>query len=948
MKPFNADKGLRKLKTKKNINNYIKYGTLVVALLLFVATVIYLTRATYTSRHDFELINAKVGEFTLNIDINLHTDGGEINSYVVHGRRKTPIGTLPEPVKLGYVFTGWYSSPNFADGTGVNEQTIVHYGLTDLYAKYAPSTYELEIDPNGGEIKNGNVSEQVEYKGTKVLPEVERTGYNFDGWDVIKGDDTTISESINEESGKTIYTVTMGYRNSIVRANWSINSYTLTFDKNNGTPNQTMTVEYNSTVPIMDPSKTGYTFTGWTNIEKLVGGRMPAEDVVLTANYTVNNYKWLVNHNIMNGDGTGYDFVEAETGDGAYGTKFKGTLKNYPGFKNPPQREGVIAEDVKPGEAGDPIHNVLNYDYVREANNLTISPNGGIYNGSIDPTIINNVYFEQIVELDSVTREGYDFREWTITGTNASVEGSTVTMGSDSATVKAQWDAKCYTVTYNVNGGNTLETNSRTVCYDDSYGQETELPTPQRTGYSFDGWYTDVSGGTQITNATKVQLSDNQTIYAHWTANIYSVSYNVCGGNALSPATKSVRYDSNYGKDINGNTEALATPSATGYTFTGWYLGTSCNDGVRVYDSTPVSTASNHTLYAHWMLNSFTVYFDQQSGSGGSTSVTAIYGNAMPSATAPSRPGYSFGGYYTGTGGTGTQYYNSLMGSVRNYDIASNTTLYAKWTVNSYTVTLNKQCGSDVNGGSAVATYGNAMPAVGVPYCNDIKEFLGYFTEPGAQGTQYYTSTMASARAYDLTSSTTLYAGWREQVVLMDSNCPNPNSGNNMAYKWILATYGAPMPKTDRYYGNEILPLHTCTGYKFSGYKGTSAMGERVYYDANMNSVRNWDIGTEPHTSSNAYTLYPIWEPGTYQVTLDANGGTTKISTISVTYGSAMPAISSKTTRDGYKFLGYYDQKTSGTSGSCSGTQYYTSSMESSRTWNKEDATLFACWKKST
>ena len=78
----------------------------------------------------------------------------------------------------------------------------------------------------------------------------------------------------------------------------------------------------------------------------------------------------------------------------------------------------------------------------------------------------------------------------------------------------------------------------------------------------------------------------------------------------------------------------------------------------------------------------FTVTFDKQSGTGGSTSVSATYGSAMPSATAPTRSGYTFGGYYTQTGGSGTQYYTSGMASSRNWDLAANTTLYAKWTVN--------------------------------------------------------------------------------------------------------------------------------------------------------------------------------------------------------------------------------------------------------------------------
>jgi hypothetical protein len=71
------------------------------------------------------------------------------------------------------------------------------------------------------------------------------------------------------------------------------------------------------------------------------------------------------------------------------------------------------------------------------------------------------------------------------------------------------------------------------------------------------------------------------------------------------------------------------------------------------------------------------VTFDKQSGTGGSDSVTATYGAAMPAATAPTRAGYTFSGYYTVAGGAGTQYYTAAMASARNWDIAANTTLYA-------------------------------------------------------------------------------------------------------------------------------------------------------------------------------------------------------------------------------------------------------------------------------
>jgi len=206
---------------------------------------------------------------------------------------------------------------------------------------------------------------------------------------------------------------------------------------------------------------------------------------------------------------------------------------------------------------------------------------------------------------------------------------------------------------------------------------------------------------------------------------------------------------------------AATAPSRTGYSFGGYFTGTG-GTGTQYYTNAMASArswdiASGTTLYAKWTVNQYTVTLDQQSGSGGTASVTATYGSAMPAATAPSRAGYSFGGFYTGTGGTGTQYYTNAMASARSWDLASGTTLYAKWTINQYTVTLDQQSGS---GGTAsvTATYASAMPAATAPSRTGYT-FGGFYTGIGG-GTQYYTNAMASARNWDIASNTTLYARW--------------------------------------------------------------------------------------------------------------------------------------------------------------------------------------------
>ena len=130
--------------------------------------------------------------------------------------------------------------------------------------------------------------------------------------------------------------------------------------------------------------------------------------------------------------------------------------------------------------------------------------------------------------------------------------------------------------------------------------------------------------------------------------------------------------------DPDGNIVVpLPVPTRDGYTFRGWYTETN-GQGIKVDDETVVSATSNQTLYAYWTSNTQTITFDRRSGSGGTSSVTATFGQGMPTATMPTRTGYTFSGYYDAVSG-GTQYYTSSGASARNWDRPNDTTLYAHW-----------------------------------------------------------------------------------------------------------------------------------------------------------------------------------------------------------------------------------------------------------------------------
>ncbi|MCX5758235.1 MAG: InlB B-repeat-containing protein, partial [Candidatus Hydrogenedentes bacterium] len=117
------------------------------------------------------------------------------------------------------------------------------------------------------------------------------------------------------------------------------------------------------------------------------------------------------------------------------------------------------------------------------------------------------------------------------------------------------------------------------------------LATTSRVGFFFAGWWTGVGGaGTQVLDTTMVTITADQTLYAKWALNAYTVTFDAQGGTAPIPPSKLVTFASTYG--------ALATTSRAGYVFDGWW--TAATGGSQVLSSTTVTNASNHTLYAQW------------------------------------------------------------------------------------------------------------------------------------------------------------------------------------------------------------------------------------------------------------------------------------------------------------------------------------------------------------
>lgn len=232
-----------------------------------------------------------------------------------------------------------------------------------------------------------------------------------------------------------------------------------------------------------------------------------------------------------------------------------------------------------------------------------------------------------------------------------------------------------------------------------------------------------VAGNTYTFRAFATNTGDNTGYSAESSFTPRSVTFNSNGGSAVATAY------------VNSGS-AVSEPSAptrTGYDFVKWQL-----NGADYSFSSAVN--ANITLDAVWDAKSYTVTLDQQSGSGGSENVSATYDADMPSATMPTRSGYTFGGYYGSEGGAGTQYYAADGSSAHTWDVADAKTLYAQWTAKNYTITLNNEgADSGKEGTESISVTFDANTNLTSAITKPVKDgykFGGYYTEEDGSGTQ--------------------------------------------------------------------------------------------------------------------------------------------------------------------------------------------------------------------
>ena len=421
----------------------------------------------------------------------------------------------------------------------------------------AKKEYTITFITNGGsEIKPITLLE-----GTKIenVNNPIREGYDFVGWDVALPD-------------------VMPSNNLVLNALWKAKTYNVNL-KFSEKLNVKKSVVYDSaygTLP--DVSKDGYTFIGWFTSD-VDGEQVKGEDIVkITSDITLYARLEANKYNVKFSSDTSDVIEDIEvTYDQMYG-ELPVVSKNGYSFDgwylDREYKEKVNSTDIV--KITSDI--ILFARFV--ANRYTIT-----FDFGYDMLNKDIYYGEQYGELPVASKDGYDFVGWFTAGADGvQITSDSVYEFATNQILYARYEAKKLNVSFETFGGSIHE--KIQVTYDDIYG---ELPTPEKTGYTFGGWFFDNEFKNIVSGLDTVKILEDITLYAKFTANTYTLTmdFNFDVGATMN---KDITYDQAYGE--------LVQPDRYGYTFMGWY--TAQSGGELITKDTIVKVTSNLTIYARW------------------------------------------------------------------------------------------------------------------------------------------------------------------------------------------------------------------------------------------------------------------------------------------------------------------------------------------------------------
>jgi len=843
-------------------------------------------------------------------------------------------GPLASTSKVGYTFLGWYTAA--VGGTKVEESTkFTQTSNQTLYAHWQANTYTVTFDVQSGSGGTSETSATYDSSLTPSLSAPSRVGYTFGGYyDQVSGQgiqyyDASMNgqRTWDKAGAATLY------------AKWTA---TITFDGDGATtsanPSTRQIIDTQSTDTLgsampQDPQRSGYSFAGWYTQQEGNGTEFTGSSEV-TGSQTV-YAKWT---STVTFDSQAADTAATPSSYTITETSVSDTLSQLPTdpVKNGYTFAGWYTAVSGGGDAFTTSSEVAGNRTVYAKWTALVTYDVSDATTAPNPTTKTIVYSSGNDTVQSLPTEPqktrYVFTGWYTAANGGGTSFTADTLVTGHITVYPRWASQ---VTFDSRSADTDASPSSKLVYQTSGCDKVgTLPAdPIRAGYTFDHWYTAANGSGSLVSSD-TQVAGEVTFYAKWNANtdtpytvehyqqpvsgsdyvkvdtdtlsgttdtlataIAKTSYtglaensthpgrvasgNIAGNGSLvlklyyDRTLHTVQFDANEGSSVADITNirygatigAPDEPTRTGYTFGGWYKENTLN---TLHNFTTDTITADTTLYAKWTANSYTVSFDKQEGNGGSDYVEASYAAAMPDANKPVRAGYTFTGYYDATTG-GNQYYDASMASVRSWDKAGNTDLYARWTANTDTPYTVKHYQQPVSGSDYVKVDTDTLSGTTDTLATAIaKTSYTGFAENSTHPERVASGNIAGNGSLVLK----LYYDRTLHTVQFDAN-----EGSSVADITNIR-YGATIGAPDE---------PTRTGYTFGGW----------YKENTLNTLYNFTTDTITADT----TLYAKWDANTYTVSFDAEGGEA-VTSMDVTYDETYGTLPT-TSRTGYTFVNW-------------------------------------------
>ena len=769
-------------------------------------------------------------EYTIEYDLN---DGKVTTNNPVEYGIEDDSFTLINPTKTGYTFIGW-------TGTGLDGLTMSvtiekgSVGDRSYEANWQANTYTITLNPNGGSIANTTIT--VTYDQAYTLNDPEWTGHTFGGW--YEGNKKVTSGTWTRTS------------NLELTAKWDIVEYDITYNLNSDTNSSSNPATYtvDDEVILVAPTRTGYTFAGWT----YVGQTTPVLSVTIpvgttgdktyTANWTADSFTLT-----FNADGGS---VSPESKTVTYDTSF--TLPpptksgyTFAGWFNGTKQytNGTWKETVNVTLKAKWTANsyVVTYDDTAEARaNVVVTFNYN-FSGST-PTTVTLSNGQKLNYPTNPTRSGYVFAGWYTNSSCNTVYNFSGTITTD-MTLYAGW--KNCTITNNStyswsSSGGVLTSTNKGNNSSSTYTITATMPvtisfsykTSSESGYDYlyikkngsqlkscSGSTSYVSYSVTLNNGDYLEFvysKDGSSSSGSDCAYIKDIAY-TSNVSYTSTATASCSTVIGYVYDTSssvlttvtfGSSHTLPTLTRTGYTFLGWY-----NENTKV-ESGNWSIASNVTLVSKWQANTFTITFNSNGGSISPTSQTVTYDSPYTLPT-PTWAGHTFSGWYNGS--------TKITSGTWNYTIGMNLT--AQWDSVVYTVSYTMNGGTNNSSNPSTYTVNDSFTLKDPTKTG--YTFLGW-TYSG-QTTPTKNVTISTGTMGNLSYT----ANWKvnDYTVTFDAN------GGSVT----------PTSKTVTYDASYTVPTSTRTGYTFAGwYAGSTKYTGGTWKTAsNTTLTAKWTARTD-------------------------------------------------------------------------------------------------------